>query len=222
MVTSHLDTTDNGIRGFQLGKAEMTKVLKFGSFSGSAGQDAKQKQAVLGFAQAASMDNGALMDQTPDITPARSAFLQGSDETSSHIVDILIRERCPTFASHWSWPMVRPALYAALGYRKARRTTDFLRTLCGAESFDHLATELQVDLTLQHIERMPREGRLVVAANHPTGLADGVAVWDALRRVRQDLVFFANADAIRVSPNFTDVLIPVEWVPEKQIGRAHV
>jgi putative hemolysin len=29
-------------------------------------------------------------------------------------------------------------------------------------------------------------------------------------------VFFANADAVRVNPAFSDVLIPVEWVKEKR------
>jgi putative hemolysin len=72
------------------------------------------------------------------------------------------------------------------------------------------------DLTVEGIERMPREGRLIVAANHPTGLADGVAVWDLLKRVREDIIFFANADAIRVNPKFEDVIIPVEWVMEKR------
>ncbi|MCA8902618.1 MAG: 1-acyl-sn-glycerol-3-phosphate acyltransferase, partial [Hyphomonas sp.] len=52
--------------------------------------------------------------------------------------------------------------------------------------------------------------------NHPTGLADGVAVWDLLKRVRQDIVFFANADAVRVNPRFQDVIIPVEWVMAKR------
>jgi putative hemolysin len=156
------------------------------------------------------------MEQIPQQVGAESAFLEGLADTDDHIIDVLIKERCPTFAAHWSWPLVRPALYATLGYGKARRTADYLRTLRGQDSFDHLAEELRVDLTLNNIERMPRQGRLVVVANHPTGLADGVAVWDALRQVRRDLVFFANADAIRVSPKFSDVIIPVEWVTEKR------
>lgn len=111
---------------------------------------------------------------------------------------------------------MRPSLYSLLGYSKARRTADYLQTLNGGDSFDHLTEELQVKLTLNQIERMPSKGRLIVIANHPTGLADGVAVWDALRRVRRDIVFFANADALRVNPGFSDTLIPVEWVQEKR------
>ena len=56
----------------------------------------------------------------------------------------------------------------------------------------------------------------MIAVNHPTGLADGVAVWEAVRKVRSDISFFANADAIRVSPGMTDTIIPVEWVQDKR------
>ncbi len=52
--------------------------------------------------------------------------------------------------------------------------------------------------------------------NHPTGLADGVAVYDALRPIRPDLMFFANADALRVDPRLGEVFIPVEWVESKR------
>ncbi len=154
-----------------------------------------------------------------DVLPKKnsaSAFLQDVDAPESHIVDTLIEERCPSFVSHWSWPVVRPVLYGMLGYGKARRMADTLMSLNGRESFDYLARELDVRLTLNHIDRLPETGRLVVAANHPTGLADGVAVWDALIRKRQDIVFFANADAIRVNPQFQDVIIPVEWVADKR------
>lgn len=145
-----------------------------------------------------------------------SVFIKDLPIMDEHIVDTLIKERCPSFVSHWSWPIMRPLLYRILGYDKARRLTDYLQTLNGRDSFDHLSGELSVQLQLNAIERMPKTGRLVVAANHPTGLADGVAVWDALARVRRDIVFFANADAMRVNPGFSDAMIPVEWVVDKR------
>ena len=43
-----------------------------------------------------------------------------------------------------------------------------------------------------------------------------MAVYDALRRVRDDAIFFANADALRVSPRLGEVVIPVEWVEAKR------
>lgn len=157
-----------------------------------------------------------MSSKTLPAASTQAAFLAELEASDDHIVDRLIKERCPSFVEHWSWPALRPMLYTMLGYDRARRTADYLQTLNGGDSFDHLTQELAVSLTLDAIERMPKTGRLVVAANHPTGLADGVAVWDALRRVRRDIVFFANADALRVNPGFSDVLIPVEWVLDKR------
>jgi putative hemolysin len=56
----------------------------------------------------------------------------------------------------------------------------------------------------------------VVVANHPTGIADGVAMYDALKQVRPDVIFFANADAHRVCPGFHESLVAVEWVTAKR------
>ena len=47
-------------------------------------------------------------------------------------------------------------------------------------------------------------------------VADGIAVFDAIRARRQDAVFFANADAVRVSPRLGETIIPVEWVVDKR------
>lgn len=157
-----------------------------------------------------------MTEKTLSVPARKSAFLADIAPTDAHIVDTLIMERCPSFVGHWTWPVMRPSLYALLGYDKARRMADYLMTLNGRDSFDYLAEMLSFNLSLTAIERMPKTGRMVVAANHPTGLADGVAVWEALKRVRRDIVFLANADAMRVNPGFGDAIIPVEWVLEKR------
>lgn len=158
-----------------------------------------------------------MSDKPVALTPRRpSAFLPAQARTDVHIVDQLIEERCPSFVDHWSWPVARPLLYSLLGYHGARRMADTLTALAGWESFEFLAEQLAFRHEVTGLERVPKTGRVVVAANHPTGLADGVAVWEVLSRVRQDVVFFANADAIRVNPRFADVVIPVEWVMEKR------
>lgn len=147
---------------------------------------------------------------------AKSAFAVPAPRTNMHIVDELIEERCPSFAEHWTWPMVRPLLYSLLGYRKARAMADVLSELNGAQAFDYLAENLDFDLHLKNADRLPKTGAAVVVANHPTGLADGAAVWQALTKFRKDVVFFANADAMRVTEGFADTLIPVEWVLDKR------
>lgn len=153
---------------------------------------------------------------TFDTTMPGSAFLNTGDQSDQHIIDTMIEERCPSFVEHWSWPAVRPLLYAALKYKTARNLADIVQDFDGRTSFDYLADQLAVNLNLYGQERVPRTGRVIITANHPTGLADGIAVWDAVRQIRRDVVFMANADAIRVNPDFTDIIIPVEWVQEKR------
>lgn len=150
------------------------------------------------------------------ISDSTSVFLPDTERQDAHIVDVLIEERCPSFVSHWTWPLVRPLLYRMLGYRRAVEMANLVKQLPGHDSFNHLGVELDFDMTVKHLDRIPPTGRLVIACNHPTGLADGVAVWEAVKQVRSDIQFFANADAIRVSSGFSDTIIPVEWVMEKR------
>ncbi|MBI1253789.1 MAG: acyltransferase [Hyphomonas sp.] len=144
------------------------------------------------------------------------AFLPAGERTDAHIVDRLIEERCPKLRASPAWPVARPLLYSLLGYGKARAMADELVQLTGRQSFDLLSQQLAFDMTVSGIDRLPATGRCIVAANHPTGLADGVAVWDLLKKKREDIIFFANADAVRVNPRFEDVIIPVEWVVAKR------
>lgn len=145
-----------------------------------------------------------------------SAFAVPERLSDQHIIDELIEERCPSFVEHWSWPVLRPLFLSTLGYRTAVRWADHMDRLGGAEAFDYLVDELQMKINVDNIDRIPKTGRIVVIANHPTGLADGAAVWEALMRVRRDVMFFANADAVRIVRGFTDTIIPVEWVVEKR------
>lgn len=133
-----------------------------------------------------------------------------------HIVDELITERAPTLSGSPLWPLVRAPLYGLLDYKKARWMADQVAPLSGAEALDFASDLLHLDLDVIGAERVPRTGRLMVVINHPTGLADAVAVLDALKPVRPDLIFFANADAMRVNPRMGEVIIPVEWVEAKR------
>lgn len=133
-----------------------------------------------------------------------------------HIVDELIEERCPDFVRHVTWPVLRPLLYSILGYGKARAIADEISGLSGRQAFDWLAEELPVDLRCHGKAEIPAEGACTIVANHPTGLADGIAMWQFLREIRRDVVFFANADALRVGPHWDDIIIPVEWLKEKR------
>ncbi|MEL6693717.1 MAG: acyltransferase, partial [Pseudomonadota bacterium] len=83
-----------------------------------------------------------MTSKTLPAASTHAAFLAELEASDDHIVDRLIKERCPSFVDHWSWPVVRPMLYALLGYDRACRTSDYLQTLNGGDSFDHLTEEL--------------------------------------------------------------------------------
>ncbi len=133
-----------------------------------------------------------------------------------HIVDVLIAERAPRLTASPFWPVLRPGLYGVLGYGAAVRMADAIQPLSGAETLDYVSTLLRLKVTTTNLDRLPATGRCVVVCNHPTGIADGVAVHDAIKQRRGDAVFFANADALRVSPRLSETVIPVEWVYEKR------
>lgn len=137
-------------------------------------------------------------------------------DAEKHIVDVLIEERAPHLAQRPSWPVVRPALYRALHYKEARRMADDIASMSGADALDHISKLLSVRLDVRGAERIPTSGRCVIVANHPTGIADGLAVYDAVRPIRPDVIFFANADAHRVCPRFHETLVAVEWVTSKR------
>jgi putative hemolysin len=149
-----------------------------------------------------------LAQEAPAIT--RAAARRG------HIVDLLIEERAPKLAGSPLWPIARPLLYAMLDYGKARRMADAIAPLSGRAALDVCSDLLALRVEAHGLDRLPREGRLILICNHPTGIADGVAVFDAVKQVRPDVMFYANADAHRICPGFDEVLIPVEWVEEKR------
>ncbi|MEN5147444.1 1-acyl-sn-glycerol-3-phosphate acyltransferase [Brevundimonas diminuta] len=143
----------------------------------------------------------------------------GDKQTMSpapHIVDVLIAERAPRLTKSAAWPLVRPALYGLLDYAKARRMADAIGPMGGRQALDYVSDLLELTVRTAHLDRLPSSGRCLVVCNHPTGIADGLAVHDALRTVRDDLIYFANADALRVSPRLSETVVPVEWVTAKR------
>ncbi|PZU80938.1 MAG: acyltransferase [Shinella sp.] len=131
-----------------------------------------------------------------------------------HIVDTLIAERGQKIVYHPLWPVMRPFLYTLLRYAKAVEFADDIANMPGFQAFEYLSNILRLDINVVNGERIPEKGGFIMVSNHPTGIADGVAVFDLLKRRRPDMMFFANRDAIRVNPRFAEVIIPVEWREE--------
>ncbi|NNC36095.1 MAG: acyltransferase [Hyphomonadaceae bacterium] len=93
---------------------------------------------------------------------------------------------------------------------------DQVKTMTGREAFTLVSDILAIKPEIEGLENVPTSGAAIIIANHPTGLADGAFVFDALNGHRPHHIFLANADALRVIPNAEDIIIPVEWVVEKR------
>ncbi|MDI7862478.1 1-acyl-sn-glycerol-3-phosphate acyltransferase [Rhizobiaceae bacterium n13] len=131
-----------------------------------------------------------------------------------HIVDTLIAERGKRIVRHPLWPAMRPFLYALLGYGKAIEFADAVASVPGFHAFEYLSNTLSLDVKVSGDDRIPRQGCFLLVSNHPTGIADGIAVFDLLKTRRPDMMFFANRDAVRVNPRLAEMIIPVEWREE--------
>ena len=133
-----------------------------------------------------------------------------------HIADELIEERAPQLAGSALWPLVRPILYGLLGYKRARVMIDTAAPMSGHEALSYVDRLLDLKVDVMGVENLPKSGAVVLVANHPTGIADGFALYDAVAPVRPDLILYANADAQRVVPRIDEAIIPVEWIEAKR------
>lgn len=131
-----------------------------------------------------------------------------------HIVDTLIGERGQRIVGSPFWPIMRPFLYTLLRYGKAIEFADDVAPKSGFQCFEYMSDLLKLEIEARNVERIPEKGGFILVSNHPTGIADGVAVFDLLKAKRPDLMVFANRDAVRVNPRFAEMIIPVEWRDE--------
>ncbi|MEM6462725.1 MAG: 1-acyl-sn-glycerol-3-phosphate acyltransferase [Pseudomonadota bacterium] len=131
-----------------------------------------------------------------------------------HVVDQLIAERGQKIVKNPFWPVMRPFLHMLLHYRQAIEFADAIANMPGYDAMEYASSLLKLDLKVHNKDRIPAKGGFVLVSNHPTGIADGVAVFDLLKDVRPDMMIFANRDAIRVNPRYVEIIIPVEWREE--------
>jgi putative hemolysin len=146
-----------------------------------------------------------------DVGEVRPGVITLGLSGTPHIADQLIAERGEKLVNSRFWPLIRPVLYKILHYREAVRMADEIGPLPADAAMDYVSRLLSLDLDITGLDRIPASGAFIMAANHPTGIADGVAVYDALKQVRPDISIFTNRDALRVNPRLSEFLIPVEW-----------
>lgn len=133
-----------------------------------------------------------------------------------HIVDALIEERAPRLAQSMLWPVLNPVLRLVLGYGRARAMADALAPLSGKDAFDTVSRLLHLNVETRGLSHIPRQGRCILIVNHPTGIADGIALYDVVQPIRPDLCYLANADAHRVCAGLIDLVVPVAWPKDKR------
>ena len=130
----------------------------------------------------------------------------------THIVDTLIEERATRWMRHPAlWAVVQRWLRPILLYDTAKEMADAIAPLSASETLDYMLRALDMEVSVSGLEHVPRQGAAIVTPNHPAGIADGLAVYDALKRVRNDVTFFANRDAVRICPGLAEMIVPVEW-----------
>lgn len=150
-----------------------------------------------------------------------SGRLEALRTGGDHVIDQLIAERTTLISKHPLWPLIRPLLVRFLHYKQAVAMADQIARLDGWRAFELISNLLSLDITLKGMSNLPDSGGFILAPNHPTGIADGIAIFDTLKAVRPDMTIFANRDALRVSPGFRDMIIPVEWRSgEKSYGKS--
>ncbi|MCB1684198.1 MAG: 1-acyl-sn-glycerol-3-phosphate acyltransferase [Pseudomonadales bacterium] len=134
-----------------------------------------------------------------------------------HIVDTLIEERAGRLMrNRLVWRFVQSSLYPLLGYQQAVDLVETVKSMSALEIFHHLTAMLEMQVEVEGLANLPAAGAAILMPNHPAGIADGVAVFDAIRSVREDITFFANRDAIRAAPELEQMIVPVEWVNERR------
>ena len=136
---------------------------------------------------------------------------------SQTILRSLIEERAPWFFSRSpGLAMARSILRPLLSYDRTLATLERLRPLDGEEIFSVMGRQLAQHVHTHNLRKLPASGPCLIVCNHPTGIADGIILHEALAQVRPDMYFFANRDVLRVFPQLDSKIAPVEWRPEKR------
>ncbi len=115
-------------------------------------------------------------------------------------------------------------LSSLLGLRRCARLYAALEPCLDAGSFAEQALQclgIRWQVEQKYLERVPREGAVVVVANHPFGGVDGLALIAMLRRVRPDIKVLANPVLARFA-ELREVVIPLDPFGTRQARQRNV
>lgn len=128
-----------------------------------------------------------------------------------HVVDILIEKRAKKLGSSRFWPLYKKILYPVLEYAGAVDMVNAITDLPGREVMEYMSRFLHLDIIADGLDNIPRTGRILIASTHPTGVPDGIAMFDTLKNLRPDMMFFASRVIPDMAPGLSGIVIPVEW-----------
>ena len=132
-------------------------------------------------------------------------------------IDPLIAERAPWLFRDTLWArMAKPVLDKTLSYERSLEIGKGLDPLTSEDMMVELARMLAKRVTLKGLTNLPASGAALIVANHPTGIADAIMLNHAISPVRTDAYYYANADIMKVMPQFATMIAPVEWRLEKR------
>lgn len=161
------------------------------------------------------------MDETLPAAKNKPVFLDKSNATdinskpeiNVHIIDELLEERCHSLMRYpFIWRAIKWLLYAHLHAEDAKNIVNKSHKCDCSQILETLEHELALNYKFNNKPALPATGPCIIIANHPTGMIDGLAIYFALKNLRNDFAIFSNRDAIRVAVNLADILIPVEWM----------
>ena len=139
------------------------------------------------------------------------------EPNAEDILQTLIAERAPWFFNRApDAAIARSFLRPLLSYDRTLATLNRLMPLDGEEIFAVMGRQLAQHVHTHNLRKLPASGPCLIVCNHPTGIADGIILHEALAQVRPDMYFFANRDVLRVFPQLDSKIAPVEWRPEKR------
>ncbi|PWJ19256.1 1-acyl-sn-glycerol-3-phosphate acyltransferase [Jannaschia seohaensis] len=132
-------------------------------------------------------------------------------------LDPMIAERAPwLFRPSLAARGARVVLDRLLAYERSVEIGTSYVDLSVPDIMADLARRIAQRVTFEGLENVPTDGRALIVANHPTGIADGIILQDLLLRRRADAFYYANADILKVLPQFEEIIVPVEWREEKR------
>ncbi len=112
-------------------------------------------------------------------------------------------QRLPNFLLNWVEKFIhQDEINYILSQGKGQKGPEFIDTIFRIN---------QVRLESSFIDRIPEQGGCIVAANHPLGGVDGLALMTEVSKRRSDFLFLANDILLNITP-LKDSFLPVNKV----------